>query len=112
MAGKIKKTFKWIGIVVLVAVVLGGLFVTHEWKADKPFFVNNFYNRAFLKFVLKSPESLTSMGMLEMIGIKGHNANWDDNTIAAGDEQFEELQEMMAGGQELVELESSLGGTV
>ncbi|NNF52036.1 MAG: DUF885 domain-containing protein [Gammaproteobacteria bacterium] len=96
MAGKIKKTFKWLGIVVLVAVVLGGLFVTHEWKADKPFFVNNFYNRAFLKFVLKSPEQLTSMGMLEMIGIKGHNAKWDDDSIAAGDEQFEELQQMMA----------------
>ena len=96
MAGKIKKTFKWLGIVVLVVVVLGGLFVTHEWKADKPFFVNNFYNRAFLKFVLKSPEQLTAMGMLEMMGIKGHNAKWDDDSIAAGDEQFEELQAMMA----------------
>ena len=96
MAGKIKKTFKWLGIVLGVTVILGALFVTHEWTADKPFYANNFYNRAFLKFVLKSPEQLTAMGMLEMIGIKGHNAKWDDDTIAAGDAQFKELQELMA----------------
>ena len=30
----------------LAAVLLGGSFVAHEWYADKPFFANNFYNRA------------------------------------------------------------------
>mgnify|MGYP001826859854 FL=1 len=96
MEGKVKKTFKWLGISLLVVLVLGGSFAAHEWKADKPFFVNNFYNRAFLKYILKSPEQLTAMGMLEQMGIEGHNAKWNDDTIDAGDARFEELQEIMA----------------
>jgi uncharacterized protein (DUF885 family) len=96
MAGKVKKTFKWMGILLVVVLVLGGSFAAHEWNADKPFFANNFYNRAFLKYILKSPEQLTAMGMLEQMGFEGHNAKWDDDTIAAGDAQFEELQEIMA----------------
>jgi uncharacterized protein (DUF885 family) len=36
------------------------------------------------------------MGMLEQLGIEGHNAEWDDDTIAAGDAQFADLQEIMA----------------
>lgn len=96
MAGKVKKTFKWLGILLVFVLVLGGSFGAHEWNADKPFFANNFYNRAFLKYILKSPEQLTAMGMLEQIGFEGHNAKWDDDTIAAGDAQFEELQEIMA----------------
>jgi uncharacterized protein (DUF885 family) len=96
MAGRIKKTFKWLGIVLAVVLVLGGSFAAHEWNADKPFYVNNFYNRVFIKYVLKRPEGLTTMGMLEQLGIEGHNAEWDDGSIAAGDEQFEDLQNIMA----------------
>ena len=96
MAGRIKKTFKWLGIVLAVVLVLGGSFAAHEWNADKPFYVNNFYNRVFIKYVLKRPEGLTRMGMLEQLGIEGHNAEWDDGSIAAGDEQFEDLQNIMA----------------
>ncbi len=92
----IKKILKWTGIGLLVVLLAGGSFLAHEWYADKPFFANNFYNRSFLKFVLESPEQLTSMGMLDSIGIKGHNAEWDDASIAAGDRQFEFLQETMA----------------
>lgn len=91
-----KKLLKWLGLGVLAVVLLGGSFVAHEWYADKPLFVNNFYNRAFLKFVLRSPEQLTSMGMLESIGINGHNANWDDGSQEEEDRQFEYLQEVMA----------------
>jgi uncharacterized protein (DUF885 family) len=96
MAGRIKKTFKWLGIILVVVLLLGGSFAAHEWNADKPFYANNFYNRAFIKYVLKSPEQLTRMGMLEQLGIEGHNAEWDDDSIAAGDEQFEDLQKIMA----------------
>jgi uncharacterized protein (DUF885 family) len=91
-----KKLMKWTGLVLVAVLLLGGAFGAHEWYAAKPFFANNFYNRAFIKFVLRSPEQLTSMGMLEQLGIHGHNAEWDDDTIAAGDEQFEYLQDIMA----------------
>ena len=96
MAGRIKKTFKWLGIILLVVLLLGGSFAAHEWNADKPFYANNFYNRAFIKYILKSPEQLTTMGMLEQLGFEGHNAKWNDDSIAAGDEQFEDLQDIMA----------------
>ena len=96
MAGKVKKFFKWTGIALGVAIVLGGSFVYHEWNADKPFFVNNFYDRAFLKLILENPEALTAMGFLEQIGIDGHNADWSDDTLAAGDRRFEYMQDVMA----------------
>ena len=99
MAGKVKKFFKWTGIVIGAGLVLTGSFAAHEWNADKPFFANNFYNRAFLKFVLESPESLTSMGMLEQIpllNINGHNAKWDDNSLAGEEKQLAYLQDIMA----------------
>jgi hypothetical protein len=49
MPGKIKKLFKWLGIGTAGAIVLGGSFAYHEWNAEKPFFVNNYYNRTFFK---------------------------------------------------------------
>ena len=70
----IKKILKWTGIGLLVVLLAGGSFLAHEWYADKPFFANNFYNRSFLKFVLESPEQLTSMGMLDSIEASSHSA--------------------------------------
>jgi uncharacterized protein (DUF885 family) len=96
MAGRVKRVFKWLGIIIGMVLLLAGSFAAHEWNADKPFYANNFYNRAFIKYILKSPEQLTSMGMLEQLGIEGHNAEWDDDTIAAGDARLADLQEIMA----------------
>lgn len=94
---KLKKIMKWTGMVLGAVVLVGASFGYHEWAAEKPFFANNFYNRAFLKFVLNSPESLTSMGLLDQIGIHGHNAEWDDNSLAAGSEQLDLLDQIYAG---------------
>jgi uncharacterized protein (DUF885 family) len=96
MAGRVKRVFKWLGIIIGMVLLLAGSFAAHEWNADKPFYANNFYNRAFIKYVLKSPEQLTRMGMLEQLGIEGHNAEWDDDTIAAGDARLADLQEIIA----------------
>jgi uncharacterized protein (DUF885 family) len=96
MAGRVKRVFKWLGIIIGMVLLLAGSFAAHEWNADKPFYANNFYNRSFIKYILQSPEQLTSMGMLEQLGIEGHNAEWDDDTIAAGDARLADLQEIMA----------------
>ena len=80
-------------------IIGAGSFGAHEYYAEKPFYVNNFYNLAFLDVILESPESLTAMGMLEQIpllDIDGHNANWDDNSLAAGDKGFEDLDSIFA----------------
>ncbi|MEL7448341.1 MAG: DUF885 domain-containing protein [Pseudomonadota bacterium] len=70
----IKKILKWFGIAVLVVVVGVGLFATHEWKADKPFLFRAYLDRMPAKVAMENPELLTSLGFLESMGIKGHNA--------------------------------------
>ena len=73
-----KRFFKWIGTGLLVIVLAGGTFAAHEWYADKPFYFNNLLNREMVKVAFDSPETLTSLGFLESMGIKGHNAELDD----------------------------------
>lgn len=94
MAGKVRKFFKYTGLTIAVLLVLAGSFAAHEWYA-KPFYINNFFNRAFIQYIWDKPETLTAMGMLEQLGINGHNAEWDDNTEAATDRDFEFLYEVM-----------------
>lgn len=94
MAGKIKKFFKRAGLTLVVVLVLFGSFVAHEWYA-KPFYINNFFNRAFIQYIWDKPEVLTSLGILEQIGIKGHNADWDDDSEAANERDYQFLLGVM-----------------
>jgi uncharacterized protein (DUF885 family) len=96
MAGKVRKFFKRAGLTVGVLLVVGIAFGLHEWYA-RPFFINNYFNRVFIQFIWDKPQMLTSMGMLEQIGIKGHNAEWNDDSIAAGDRDLAFLEAIMAG---------------
>ncbi|MEM9056181.1 MAG: DUF885 domain-containing protein, partial [Pseudomonadota bacterium] len=94
MAGTVSKFFKRAGVAVGAVLLLGAAFVAHEWYA-RPFFINNFFNRAFVQYMLDKPEMLTSMGILESIGIHGHNAEWNDDTMAAEDAEYAFLDEVM-----------------
>ena len=95
MAGKTKKFFKYFGLTFAVLLIIGGSFIAHEWYA-RPFFINNYFNRAFIQFIWDKPETLTSLGVLEQLGMNGHNADWNDDTEAASDRDFEFLDEVMA----------------
>lgn len=83
-----KKLFKWIGRLLLVVLVLAGAFFTHVWYF-KPYDINLFFGRTALKFALDSPETLSSVRVLEGMGITGHNAKLDDASLKSGDEMFE-----------------------
>jgi uncharacterized protein (DUF885 family) len=74
----IKKILKWFGLTVLVLLVAVGSFAAHEWYADKPFMFRAYMDRALVKVAFRNPETLTSLGFLESMGIKGHNAHLDD----------------------------------
>ena len=87
-----KKIMKWLGLTLAVVLVLGGAFVTHSWYF-KPVNINIFFARAFLQVALESPEMLSSIHVLEQFGIKGHNAELDDDSIAAGDRLFAHMKE-------------------
>lgn len=88
-----KATFKWLGIAVLVVILLASAWATHEWKAEKPFSFNLFLNRTLIKEALDSPQTLTSIGVLDGIGFRGHNAHLDDNGEAASELTFERLKQ-------------------
>lgn len=89
-----KAFFKWLGIVILTLVIIVGAWATHEWKADKPFSFNNFLNRTLVKEALNSPQILTSIGVLEGLGINGHNAHLDDASVASSLASFERLKKV------------------
>ena len=88
----IKKIFKWLGIILLTIIVLGGSFAAYEWHADKPMRFRSFVDREVLKMAFQSPETLTSLGFLESLGISGHNAELDDASLAKADELFVKLK--------------------
>ena len=88
----IKKIFKWVGIIVLVILVGVGSFGAHEWYADKPFLFRAYLERTPVKLAFRDPETLTSLGFLESMGIKGHNADLDDVHPDRTDELFAEMK--------------------
>ena len=93
----IKKILKWFGLLVAVILVAGGSFAAHEWYADKPFMFRAYLDRVMMKMAFRSPETLTSLGFLESMGIKGHNAHLDDVHPDRTDELLAELKEFGDG---------------
>jgi uncharacterized protein (DUF885 family) len=87
-----RKIAKWLGITLAVVIVLGGAFMAHSWYF-KPVNINIFFARAFLQVALESPEMLSTIHVLEQFGIRGHNAELDDESRAAGDRMFAHLKE-------------------
>lgn len=93
----IKKILKWFGLILLLILVVGGSFVGHEWYADKPLRFKSYVDRTMVKMAFDSPETLTSLGFLEGVGIKGHNADLDDASLAKENELFEMLPVIREG---------------
>jgi uncharacterized protein (DUF885 family) len=78
-----KRAIKWI---LLLLLVVGGVWVTNLiWF--RPFNINHFYERIFIEFALKNPELLSSLRMLEPIGINFHNDDLNNGSDAFAHEQ-------------------------
>jgi len=91
-----KKMLKWLGISLLSLFIIAGGIASHEWYANKPFFFRAFLDRTLIKIAFDSPETLTSLGFLESLGIKGHNAELDDNSPEKADELYAQLATIKA----------------
>jgi uncharacterized protein (DUF885 family) len=89
-----KRFFKWLGISLASVIILAGSFAAHEWYAEKPLIFRVFLDRTMVKMALDNPETLTSLGFLEPIGIKGHNAELNDASPERTNELFDRLIEL------------------
>lgn len=87
-----KRVAKYFGVFLLTLLLLAGLFFIHVWYF-KPYNINLFFAKSAIKFVKDSPETLSSLRVLEPMGIDGHNAKLDDASMESGDEMMQELQE-------------------
>lgn len=87
--------WSWIKRLLLVGLLGIGVFIINAiWF--KPISIRVFYERVFLQFALQSPELLTSLHLLEGLGIRGHNAKLDDRSQAAADQQLADLKANIA----------------
>ncbi|WP_207234075.1 DUF885 domain-containing protein [Shewanella maritima] len=84
----IKKTLKWFGLGTVGLTAVAASFAAHEWYAEKPVFFRAFLDRELVKMAIESPETLTSLGVLESVGINGHNAHLDDVDPQKDEELF------------------------
>lgn len=89
-----KTALKRIGLGSLVLVLLLVSLAAHEWFAKKPFFFRAFLDRSVVKMAFESPETLTSLGFLESVGITGHNAELDDDSPEAMDKTFAQVRDL------------------
>ncbi|MGI2126266.1 DUF885 domain-containing protein [Shewanella oncorhynchi] len=89
-----KTVLKRIGLGSLVLVLLLVALAAHEWFAKKPFFFRAFLDRSVVKMAFENPETLTSLGFLESVGITGHNAELDDDSPEAMDKTFAQVRDL------------------
>lgn len=74
-----KRLLKWSGGILGVLVLTGGLLLAHTiWF--KPLKIDWFFDRALIELALDDPELLSRIGVLDSIGIRGHNAKLSDDS--------------------------------
>ncbi|MBM3289718.1 MAG: DUF885 domain-containing protein [Candidatus Hydrogenedentes bacterium] len=79
--GPVRRALRWIGVFGLgVLAIVCVVVVNAVWF--KPFSIDVFYERVFIEFVLRNPELLTDLRLLEPYGVTGHNAKLTDASPA------------------------------
>lgn len=87
----IKRAFKWFLAGLLALLLAVTALGVHTWYF-KPLNIEWFYTRVFLQFALDNPEMLTQIRLLEPLGIKDHNAELADASLAHEDAQLAKLE--------------------
>jgi uncharacterized protein (DUF885 family) len=84
---RLKKVLKVVAALFGLLVLAAGVFFVHVWYF-KPYDIDLFFARTALKIALESPELLSTLRVLEPLGIDYHSDELDDESIAAGDRLF------------------------
>lgn len=75
-----KRVLKWIGALLGVVVLVVAVFAVNAvWF--KPFHIRVFYERVFLEYALEDPEMLSSIRILEPLGIDYYNDDLTDASV-------------------------------
>ena len=90
-----KRFLKWLALTLAALVLVLAVLGINAWWF-KPFTINTFYNRVFIKFALSEPELLTSLGLVEQFGIKGHQGQLTDISDAFETEQINNIRDELA----------------
>jgi len=90
-----KRFFKWSGGILGLLVLAAGLLLAHTiWF--KPLKIDWFFDRALIEVALDDPELLSQIGVLDSIGIRGHNAKLSDESEAKQLALFAKLRRDLA----------------
>jgi uncharacterized protein (DUF885 family) len=91
----VRKTLKWIlRILALLFVVVAIFLVNLIWF--RPWSLNLFYEKVFVKILFEEPELLSSLGLVEQFGITGHNGKLGDASPAHQQRYFDRGKQDLA----------------
>jgi uncharacterized protein (DUF885 family) len=77
----LKPIFRWFFRILLVLLVVAAIFLINLiWF--RPWSLNIFYEKVFAEFIFGEPELLSALGLVEQIGITGHNGRLNDESPA------------------------------
>lgn len=89
-----KRVAKWVFGIIFGLLLVVTLIGFHTWHF-KPATIDWFYTRVFAAFALKSPEMLSSMRILPG-WLDFYSDKFDDNSLEAQQEQFDQLKQDLA----------------
>lgn len=77
----LKPIFKWFFRILAVVLVVAAIFLINLiWF--RPWSLNLFYEKVFAEFIFGEPELLSALGLVEQVGITGHNGRLNDESPA------------------------------
>jgi uncharacterized protein (DUF885 family) len=89
---KSQRLTKWrIFLIVLLVLLTGGGVFAYKLVWGKPFNVDHFYDRVFIRFALEDPEMLTQLGIFEDTPFRGHNRRLSDVSLERSRAQLERV---------------------
>jgi uncharacterized protein (DUF885 family) len=84
----LKRTLKWTAAIIAVIAIALAVFLTNLiWF--RPWSLNLFYEKVFAEVVFDHPELLSTLGLVEQLGITGHNGKLDDESSVHQQREFD-----------------------
>src|ERR1700741_5320436 len=90
-----KRILKWLGTITAVAVIAIAIFLINL-IGFRPWSLNLFYDKVFAEILFDHPEILSTLGLVEQIGLTGHNGKLDDESPAHQQREFDRWKRDLA----------------